>query len=58
MTAPGADGQQGLLGRLMVVVRTEFRSQTLIFEPEDPVFGGGPAGWPVANAMPAGTGCA
>ena len=42
MTAPAADGPQSLLGRLMAVVRAEFRSQTLIFEPDDPVFGGGP----------------
>ena len=41
MTAPGAEGPQSLLGRLMAVVRAEFRSQTLIFEPDDPVFGGG-----------------
>ena len=42
MTAPAADGPQSLLARLMAVVRAEFRSQTLIFEPDDPVFGGGP----------------
>ena len=42
MTAPAADGPQSLLGRLMAVVRAEFRSKTLIFEPDDPVFGGGP----------------
>ena len=41
MTAPAADGPQSLLARLMAVVRAEFRSQTLIFEPDDPVFGGG-----------------
>ena len=41
MTAPAADGPQSLLGRLMAVVRAEFRSQTLIFEADDPVFGGG-----------------
>ena len=43
VTAPAADGPQSLLARLMAVVRAEFRSQTLIFEPDDPVFGGGPA---------------
>jgi len=42
VTAPAADGRQSLLARLMAVVRAEFRSQTLIFEPDDPVFGGGP----------------
>ncbi len=41
MTAPGAEGPQSLLGRLMAVVRAEFRSEILIFEPDDPVFGGG-----------------
>jgi integrase len=41
VTAPGAEGPQSLLGGLMAVVRAEFRSQTLIFEPDDPVFGGG-----------------
>jgi integrase len=42
VTAPAAEGPQSLLGRLMAAVRTEFRSQTLVFEPDDPVFGGGP----------------
>ena len=58
MTAPGAEGPQSLLGRLMAVVRAEFRSETLIFEPDDPVFGGGACRWPVATAMLVDTGCA
>ena len=42
MTAPAAGGPQGLLGKLMAVVRVEFRGETLVFDPDDPVFGGGP----------------
>lgn len=31
----------GLLGRLMAAVRPEFRADELVFDPADPVFGGG-----------------
>ena len=30
----------GLLGKLMAVVRPEFRADVLVFDPADPVFGG------------------
>lgn len=35
-------GQSSLLGRLMALVRPEFRAEVLVFDAEDPVFGGGP----------------
>lgn len=41
MTAPRTDPTPGLIGRLMATVRTEFRSDTLAFAADDPVFGGG-----------------
>jgi hypothetical protein len=31
----------GLLGKLMAAVRPEFRADELVFDPADPVFGGG-----------------
>ena len=41
MTAPVPGGvSSGLLGRLMALVRSEFRSDVMEFGPEDPVFGG------------------
>jgi hypothetical protein len=36
----------GLLGKLMTVVRPEFRSDVLVFGPQDPVFGGPPCAVP------------
>lgn len=41
MTAPSLKpaGSPDLLGKLMAVVRSEFRSEVLEFAPEDPVFG-------------------
>ena len=42
MTAPSLKpaGPSGLLGKLMAAVRSEFRSDVLVFAAEDPVFGG------------------
>jgi integrase len=40
VTAP-AGQPRGLLGRLMAAVRAEFRCETLVITPDDPVFGGG-----------------
>lgn len=36
----------GLLGQLMAVVRAEFRTDVLVFDPRDPVFGGPPCAVP------------
>jgi integrase len=36
-----APARPGLLSRLMAVVRPEFRADELVFDPADPVFGGG-----------------
>ena len=38
--APSSTGHPGLLARLMATVRPEFRRDELVFDPEDPVFGG------------------
>ena len=40
MTGPATTRPAGLLAKLMAVVRPEFRSDVLIFDPRDPVFGG------------------
>jgi integrase len=49
-SAPGsghaAARPAGLLGKLMTVVRPEFRSDVLVFSPQDPVFGGSPCAVP------------
>ena len=58
MTAPGAEGPQSLLGRLMAVVRAEFRSQTSFSSRMIRCSAAEPAGWPVATAMLVDTGCA
>jgi hypothetical protein len=39
--AIGSTIRLGLLGRLMAAVRPEFRADELVFDPADPVFGGG-----------------
>ena len=59
MTAPARPGgaASGLLGKLMAAVRSEFRSDVLEFDAEDPVFGRADAGWPDATALPAAGGC-
>ena len=40
MTGPAMARPAGLLAKLMAVVRPEFRSDVLVFDPRDPVFGG------------------
>ena len=40
MTGPATARPGGLLAKLMTVVRPEFRSDVLVFDPRDPVFGG------------------
>ena len=40
MTGPATTRPAGLLAKLMAVVRPEFRSDVLVFDPRDPVFGG------------------
>src|SRR5438552_268337 len=40
--APAAASPAGLLEKLMAAVRPEFRSDVLVFDPQDPVFGGPP----------------
>ena len=40
MTGPAMARPGGLLAKLMTVVRPEFRSDVLVFDPRDPVFGG------------------
>lgn len=40
--ASSVAGQSSLLGKLTVLVRPEFRAEVLVFDAEDPVFGGGP----------------
>ena len=60
MTAPEINGPvlRGMLGRLMAVVRPEFRSNVLEFPADDLVFGGEPAGFPAASAAHEATGSA
>jgi len=40
VTGPATARPGGLLAKLMTVVRPEFRSDVLVFDPRDPVFGG------------------
>lgn len=40
MTGSATTRPAGLLAKLMAVVRPEFRSDVLVFDPRDPVFGG------------------
>jgi integrase len=40
VTGPAMARPAGLLAKLMAVVRPEFRSDVLVFDPRDPVFGG------------------
>ena len=39
---PGRGSVPGLLEKLLAAVRPEFRSDELVFSPQDPVFGGRP----------------